>query len=220
MLYITWLTILSSYYAGCDWSVWWAVFYLMACKNVKIFSNPSNTCTNNEYLTNLVISVGTVKESSFPFDLSIEREKNPVLFDIWWSSKTVWTPSTKICQAFAFSEQASEKANTGQASGISLSLFFLFFVFQVFHCHFNSNFFPLFLDKLLGDSISPQTGAILLGVSFVAPHINNLYFLSLCRRFGVYSVIKWLFYVKLGLSVIMLMVGPNWPILLCFYIAR
>ena len=92
--------------------------------------------------------------------------------------------------------------------------------FQVFHCHFNSNFFPLFLDKLLGDQISPRTGAVLLGVSFVAPHINNLYFLGLCRRFGVYSVIKWLFYVKLGLSVIMLMVGPNWPILLCFYIAR
>ena len=95
-----------------------------------------------------------------------------------------------------------------------------FLSLQVFHCHFNSNFFPLFLDKLLGDSITPQTGAILLGVSFVAPHINNLYFLSLCRRFGVYFVIKWLFYVKLGLSVIMLMCGPNWPVLLCFYIAR
>lgn len=90
---------------------------------------------------------------------------------------------------------------------------------QVFHCHFNSNFFPLFLDKLLGDSISPQTGSLLLGVSFVAPHINNLYFLALCRRFGVYSVIKWLFYVKLGLSLIMLACGPNWSILLCFYIA-
>ncbi|XP_029201215.2 transmembrane protein 180-like isoform X1 [Acropora millepora] len=90
---------------------------------------------------------------------------------------------------------------------------------QVFHCHFNSNFFPLFLDKLLGDSISPQTGSLLLGVSFVAPHINNLYFLALCRRFGVYSVIKWLFYVKLGLSMIMLACGPNWSILLCFYIA-
>lgn len=97
--------------------------------------------------------------------------------------------------------------------------FALMNLIQVFHCHFNSNFFPLFLDKLLGDSISPQTGAILLGVSFVAPHINNLYFLGLCRRFGVYTVIKWLFYVKLSLSVIMLMVGPNWPGLLCFYIA-
>lgn len=98
-------------------------------------------------------------------------------------------------------------------NSLSLSL-------QVFHCHFNSNFFPLFLDKLLGDSISPQTGSLLLGVSFVAPHINNLYFLALCRRFGVYSVIKWLFYVKLGLSMIMLACGPNWSILLCFYIAR
>lgn len=97
-------------------------------------------------------------------------------------------------------------------NSLSLSL-------QVFHCHFNSNFFPLFLDKLLGDSISPQTGSLLLGVSFVAPHINNLYFLALCRRFGVYSVIKWLFYVKLGLSLIMLACGPNWSILLCFYIA-
>lgn len=90
---------------------------------------------------------------------------------------------------------------------------------QVFHCHFNSNFFPLFLDKLLGDSISPETGSFLLGVSFVAPHINNLYFLNLCRRFGVYSVIKWLFCVKLLLSLIMLTFGPNWPLLLCFYIA-
>lgn len=90
---------------------------------------------------------------------------------------------------------------------------------QVLHCHFNSNFFPLFLDKLLGDFISPQTGSILLGVSFVAPHINNLYFLALCRQFGVYTVIKWLFYVKLALSVVMLVCGPNWPTLLCFYIA-
>ena len=94
------------------------------------------------------------------------------------------------------------------------------FSLQVFHCHFNSNFFPLFLDKLLGDSISPETGSFLLGVSFVAPHINNLYFLNLCRRFGVYSVIKWLFCVKLLLSLIMLTFGPNWPLLLCFYIAR
>ena len=102
----------------------------------------------------------------------------------------------------------------------SLHFHFNLISLQVFHCHFNSNFFPLFLDKLLVDSISPQTGSILLGVSFVAPHINNLYFLGLCRRFGVYSVIKWLFYVKLTLSVLMLTFGPNWPILLCFYIAR
>ncbi|TKS89530.1 Transmembrane protein 180 [Collichthys lucidus] len=34
---------------------------------------------------------------------------------------------------------------------------------QVFHCHFNSNFFPLFLEHLLSDNISASTGSILLG---------------------------------------------------------
>lgn len=34
---------------------------------------------------------------------------------------------------------------------------------QVFHCHFNNNFFPLFLEHLLSDSISASTGSILLG---------------------------------------------------------
>ncbi|EDO34958.1 predicted protein [Nematostella vectensis] len=90
---------------------------------------------------------------------------------------------------------------------------------QVFHCHFNSNFFPLFLDKLLGNAISPRTGALLLGVSFVVPHINNLYFLTLCRKYGVYTVIKWLFYVKLLLGLSMMSCGPNLTLLVCFYIA-
>ena len=34
---------------------------------------------------------------------------------------------------------------------------------QVFHCHFNSNFFPLFLENLLGDAISPTLASTLLG---------------------------------------------------------
>lgn len=44
---------------------------------------------------------------------------------------------------------------------------FLWFVgmdlVQVFHCHFNSNFFPLFLEHLLADHISLSTGSFLLG---------------------------------------------------------
>lgn len=38
---------------------------------------------------------------------------------------------------------------------------------QVFHCHFNSNFFPLFLEHLLSDQISVSTGSFLLGESQV-----------------------------------------------------
>ncbi|XP_069756253.1 transmembrane protein 180 isoform X3 [Narcine bancroftii] len=90
---------------------------------------------------------------------------------------------------------------------------------QVFHCHFNSNFFPLFLEYLLSDRISLSTGSFLLGASYIAPHLNNLYFLSLCNRFGVYMVIRWLFFLKLVLSLIMLLAGPDQIYLLCFFIA-
>nr|XP_057934201.1 transmembrane protein 180 [Doryrhamphus excisus] len=90
---------------------------------------------------------------------------------------------------------------------------------QVFHCHFNNNFFPLFLEHLLSDNISSSTGSILLGISYVAPHLNNLYFLSLCQRHGVYRVIRWLFMLKLGLSVAMLLAGADHVFLLCIFIA-
>lgn len=58
------------------------------------------------------------------------------------------------------------------------------------------------------------------GVSYVAPHLNNLYFLTLCQRFGVYQVIRWLFMLKLGLSVAMLLAGADHIYLLCIFIAR
>jgi len=42
------------------------------------------------------------------------------------------------------------------------------------HCHFNSNFFPMFLTVLLGDYLSPLMQSVVLGVSFIAPHFNNM----------------------------------------------
>ncbi|KAM5142183.1 transmembrane protein 180 isoform 1-T5 [Mantella aurantiaca] len=100
---------------------------------------------------------------------------------------------------------------------------FLWFVcmnlVQVFHCHFNSNFFPLFLEHLLSDRISISTGSFLLGISYIAPHLNNMYFLSLCQKHGVYCVVRWLFIIKLVLSVLMLLAGPDQIYLLCIFIA-
>ncbi|XP_074642409.1 transmembrane protein 180-like [Tubulanus polymorphus] len=97
--------------------------------------------------------------------------------------------------------------------------FALMNLIQVFHCHFNSNFFPLFLDNLVAESISPTAASILLGISFVAPHVNNLYFLSLCRKYGVYKVIQVLFLVKLVLCMIMFSLGPSHVWMLCLFIA-
>lgn len=100
---------------------------------------------------------------------------------------------------------------------------FLWFVsmnlVQVFHCHFNSNFFPLFLEHLLSDRISASAGSVLLGISYIAPHLNNMYFLTLCQRYGVYQVIRWLFMLKLGLSVAMLLAGADHIYLLCIFVA-
>ncbi|XP_030309547.1 transmembrane protein 180 isoform X3 [Calypte anna] len=125
-----------------------------------------------------------------------------------------------------------EKLSTPQEKRITLAEYlqqlsrhrnFLWFVcmnlVQVFHCHFNSNFFPLFLEHLLSDQISVSTGSFLLGVSYIAPHLNNLYFLSLCRRCGVYAVVRGLFFLKLTLSVVMLLAGPDQVYLLCIFIA-
>ncbi|KAK2866471.1 hypothetical protein Q7C36_002527 [Tachysurus vachellii] len=90
---------------------------------------------------------------------------------------------------------------------------------QVFHCHFNSNFFPLFLEHLLSDRISASTGSFLLGISYIAPHVNNLYFLTLSQKLGVYQVVRGLFLLKLGLSLAMLLAGADQVYLLCLFIA-
>ncbi|XP_026996309.1 transmembrane protein 180 [Tachysurus fulvidraco] len=90
---------------------------------------------------------------------------------------------------------------------------------QVFHCHFNSNFFPLFLEHLLSDRISASTGSFLLGISYIAPHVNNLYFLTLSQKLGVYQVVRGLFLLKLGLSIAMLLAGADQVYLLCLFIA-
>lgn len=89
---------------------------------------------------------------------------------------------------------------------------------QTFHCHFNSNFFPLFLSYLLGDSVSPQAASFLLGLSFLMPHLNNLYFGSLSEKYGVYNVIGVLIIAKLLLAGVLLITGSSSIFLLGLFI--
>jgi len=90
---------------------------------------------------------------------------------------------------------------------------------QVFHCHFNSNFFPLFMETLISKDIIHSIGPFVVGFSFVLPHVNNVYFLGLCEKHGVYLVIKGLFIVKLILAFTMMIIGSNNIWLLCLFIA-
>eukprot|EP00050_Salpingoeca_kvevrii_P021049 m.105672 g.105672 ORF g.105672 m.105672 type:complete len:404 (+) comp9154_c0_seq3:98-1309(+) len=92
-------------------------------------------------------------------------------------------------------------------------------VVQVFHCHFNSNFFPLLLDVLLDGYLSDQGKSLLLGFSFIMPHINNIYFSHLVKQHGIHRIISLLLSSKLILGVVLFVAGPDHPLLLCAFIA-
>ena len=54
----------------------------------------------------------------------------------------------------------------------------------------------------------------------MAPHLNNLYFLTLCQRHGAYYVIRLLFMIKLVLSCVMLVIGYRHVWAVGLFIAR
>jgi hypothetical protein len=105
------------------------------------------------------------------------------------------------------------------AQNRNVVVFSIFSLIQVFHCHFNSAFFPLFLQLLTGDFLSPLGQSMLLGLSFVLPHINNVFFLRLSRTRGVYAVVRGLVVAKLLLAAIMFLVGRTYTAMLCLFIA-
>ena len=89
----------------------------------------------------------------------------------------------------------------------------------VFHCHFNSNFMPLFLEVLLQNQLPEYFCPLIMGVSFLLPHLNNFYFLELCSKRGTYSVIKLLLTIKLLTAVIGKLIILT-QVILCFSVRR
>jgi len=92
--------------------------------------------------------------------------------------------------------------------------FILMSLIQVFHCHFNSSFMPLFLQLLLQNHFPPYFCPMVMGLSFLLPHLNNFYFLQLCEKKGTYHVIRSLLVVKfaMGLGVLLSDVNVLWVI--------
>eukprot|EP00038_Savillea_parva_P026118 m.51538 g.51538 ORF g.51538 m.51538 type:complete len:580 (-) comp7316_c0_seq3:73-1812(-) len=108
---------------------------------------------------------------------------------------------------------------TQMMTNTNLMWFTLLSLVQTFHCHFNSNFFPLILGVLLQDYLTPFEQSLLLGLSFLLPHLNNVYFSALVARIGSYSVIQGLLLMKLALGATMLALGPSSWIILSIFIA-
>ncbi|CAF0927378.1 unnamed protein product [Rotaria sordida] len=86
---------------------------------------------------------------------------------------------------------------------------------QVFHCHFNSNSIPLILNIFIPSS---SFGSILLGTSFLIPHLSNIYFVYLCKLQGTYYIIRKLFYVKLLFTLYLFIQGNDSIWLLCLFL--
>lgn len=98
-------------------------------------------------------------------------------------------------------------------------MFSVLHLIQVFHCHFNSNFFPFFLEAFLGEYLSSSSQGLLLAFSFVMPHINNVLFTRIAQTKGVYDVISGLLLIKFGIALLMLFMGPSSIALLIVFIA-
>ncbi|CAF3342553.1 unnamed protein product [Rotaria socialis] len=97
-------------------------------------------------------------------------------------------------------------------------VFSLVNLIQVFHCHFNSNSIPLILNIFIPSSSSSLLSSILLGISFLLPHLSNIYFVYLCKSQSTYYVILGLFYVKLFFTLYLFIQGNNYTWLICLFL--
>jgi len=119
--------------------------------------------------------------------------------------------SNSIHVAFKYMSQLCQMRN--------FALFIAMSLVQVFHCHFNSNFMPLFLEVLLQNQLPEYFCPLIMGVSFLLPHLNNFYFLELCTKRGTYSVIKLLLTIKLVTAVIVYIAENKMIWLIAIFIA-
>eukprot|EP01116_Phalansterium_solitarium_P011079 TRINITY_DN26687_c0_g1_i1.p1 TRINITY_DN26687_c0_g1~~TRINITY_DN26687_c0_g1_i1.p1 ORF type:complete len:500 (-),score=153.20 TRINITY_DN26687_c0_g1_i1:106-1605(-) len=82
---------------------------------------------------------------------------------------------------------------------------------QVFHSTFNTNFFKIFMDQLLGTHLSASvlSGVILSG--FVLPPLLTALVAPLVNTMGYYRAVKLALYFKVALSLVSIAIGMRWP---------
>jgi len=99
---------------------------------------------------------------------------------------------SRLAQALFYMSQLCQMPN--------FVCFILMSLIQVFHCHFNSSFMPVFMELLLRHHFPPYFCPLVMGLSFLLPHLNNFYFLQLCEKKGTYHVIRSLLIIKFVLA--------------------
>jgi len=125
------------------------------------------------------------------------NEKNSGNLNSRWSKLSVFKRSKKLTKNYI--NELWKRSNFRIYAAVTL--------FQTMHCHFNSNYFPIFLSVLFTNENAHNSempsSVWLLVSSFILPHVLNLYNLRLIENYGSYQVITVMFIVKISAGVIL-----------------
>jgi Na+/melibiose symporter-like transporter len=98
----------------------------------------------------------------------------------------------------AFLRQVRRHANLWLFSGINL--------IQVFNCHFNSNFLPIFVRAFCAAPlVPPVVGSLVLGLSASLPHATVALLTGVVARHGAVPVVRVVIAVRLALAALALL---------------
>jgi Na+/melibiose symporter-like transporter len=98
----------------------------------------------------------------------------------------------------AFLRQVRRHANLWLFSGINL--------IQVFNCHFNSNFLPIFVRAFCSvPLVPPVVGSLVLGLSASLPHATVALLTGVVARYGAVPVVRVVIAVRLVLAALSLL---------------
>lgn len=89
---------------------------------------------------------------------------------------------------------------------------------QVFDCTFEKNFFALFLDLLVGSSVSAPARGAVISMSFLLPHVCTVLLTPAIQRIGLYATMNRVFCVRLGLLCVAATLGGGSSWLTCLFI--
>ncbi len=78
---------------------------------------------------------------------------------------------------------------------------------QVFDCTLEKNFFPIFLELLVGSHASLELRGAIVAASFLAPHLCTIAATPIVERLGVCAVFHGIFKLRLALLAMAVLAG-------------
>jgi Na+/melibiose symporter-like transporter len=142
--------------------------------------------------------VGILACAGFYRTVSVLKEKKPII-DVSKShkddNKHSYAPSLKI-----FAKQLLTWRNFWLFTGINL--------IQVFNCHFNSNFLAIFIKYFVSE-LATFWHSVMLSLASLLPFAAVVILAPRITKYGLYKVLQFLFFLKLGFGLFGLLFGND-----------